>query len=402
MKNKRIGDLIEKAKELSKEQFISFTKAIFDVEADTWSHLWEVPIITTYEGDRIIAETASEELSDEQLEDLLGEIDECIDEQISDYEAVFITFGDIILHLNETSIETDQELYEKYSKILTQDYDSIIVYSESKLEEKYNEIQTEYSNGINQKTQEEIDELFTKQVAKIFTHERCHLNANTMLDSTIDPDNVPIINGMQLVDDIEYDNYNEVCIDTLAFIIQYYKPGMDIQDCLYKVIKSRNGETGYSDFDDRLILSLYAIYPKEMTEWMLFEAYDDLHINYVYQKIKEMFPNDVPDPSEGLSKQIELLKGIGNYYNKICANNIKQQDEKTVKLLEMIGVKNIKEFSVIDACGERKIDISQIKAIAEDESIIREIPGVLNKIQMAQKNTTNKKTENKEDNDFIK
>lgn len=397
MNNIDLKNMIEEAKEISKEQFIIFTKGIFDIEEDIWNHLWKVPIIASYEGDKILVNS----LQEEQLEELLGDIDQCIDNQIGDAEAVFIPFETIKVELEEDNIGTEEEIDEKYANILTQEYDAIIVYNENKLRKIYNSIEKEYIDGPKKKTQDEINQLFKRNVAKIFNHERCHLNANTLICLSEFPNNVTYINGVQLEDEYngDYENYNEVCIDTLAMMMYYYKPGMDIQDCLYKVIESRNGETRYRDFDDRLVLSLYAIFPEEMTKWTLFEAYDYQHRNIVKEKIKDVFESKVP------TKKSELLCQIGLYFNKIHNNQnmIQPQERKSAELLELLGVENIKYF-LNNNEKEKKdnnkfIDEKQIKEIAEDEKVIREIPSILHEIKL-QKNIFNDKF--KEDKDFTK
>lgn len=276
--------LIEQAKELSKEKFIAFAKGIFDVDAEVWEHLWKVPIFSNYEAENIIATT----LSTKTREEILEILNDYIEYEIGESEAVFIPFYKFASEFSNEEIKEYKE-----NETVKEKYDAIIVYNEDNLREQFEELIEDNSMRKNPKTQEELNEIFIRYVAEIFTHERCHLNANTLVCNTKDPELDEFINGAEVslseidrnIGIIATEKRNEVLIDTLSQMIMTYENGDNIEDCLNKIMKSRDGKSQYVDIDDEEVLQIYIKYPRQITEWVMFGAYDDIHINLLNQKM---------------------------------------------------------------------------------------------------------------------
>ena len=68
-------------------------------------------------------------------------------------------------------------------------------------------------------------------------------------------------------------------LESMAKIIQTYSKGDTVEQCLYKVIQERGNSSSYKELDDRLVLSMFTLFPDEFCEWGMFEAYQDNHTN---------------------------------------------------------------------------------------------------------------------------
>ena len=81
-------ELINKAKDLSKESFLKFAKNIYGVGEDVFEHLWRIPIVASHEANSIIATT----LSSKDQEEIHRILDECIECELEDHVAAFVPF----------------------------------------------------------------------------------------------------------------------------------------------------------------------------------------------------------------------------------------------------------------------------------------------------------------------
>lgn len=296
--------LIEKAKELSKEKFIAFAKGIFDTDAEVWEHLWKVPIFSNCEVENIIATTLSTK-SKEEISEIL---EYCIQDEIGESEAVFIPFYKFSSEFSEEEIKEYKEKVE--DEIIKEEYEAVIVYNEDDLKEQLEELIEENSKKTSPKSQEELNELFIKYVAAIFNHERCHLNANTLVCDTKTPELDELVNGAEIslseigknMGILASTKRNEVLIDTLSEMMMNYEKGDSIEDCLNKIMISRKGKSQYTDIDDEVVLQMYIKYPRQITKWAMFGAYDDIHINLLNQKLE----------TEDCSRNNRLKMGIKN------------------------------------------------------------------------------------------
>lgn len=364
--NQIAEELIEKAKQLSKEKFLTFTENIYGIDREVWDHLWEVPVVPTYEYDDIFPT----ELSTISRDEVLDILDECIAGEIGDEEAVFIPFENIISSLSEKSEEAAREYEEGVRNgTIPEDYNAVIVYYDVLLKRNFKELVEEGNRKNPPITLDKIKEDFLNLVSETFLHERIHLNASTLMIDSKNPDFEPLINGIESESkdgetdyNADRENDNEVVIDTMAKIMQTYKKGDSIEDCLYRVIESRGGASAYKDFDDRLILSLYTLFPEEFCKWVMFEAYDEQHHNIFEEKYIEVFGEITA------FRRTEMLRRVGEYFNKTAPLNMtKEQFTKRKEMLEMLGVRNI------NLQQAQSIDIEQLKELATSEPAMEQL-----------------------------
>jgi len=385
--NEIAEELIEKAKEVSKEKFLTFAENIYGIDREVWDHLWEVPVVSTYEYDDIFPA----ELSTISRDKVLDILDECIDGEIGNQEAVFIPFEKIIASLSEKTEEAAREYEEGVSNgTIPEDYNAVIVYYDVLLKKNFRELVEEGSRRNPPIPLDKIKEDFLNLVSETFLHERIHLNANTLMIDSKNPDFEPLINGIESESEegetdynADRENDNEVVSDTLAKIMQTYKKGDSIEDCLYRVIESRGGTSAYKDFDDRLVLSLYTLFPEEFCKWVMLEAYDDQHHNIFEEKYLEVFGEMTA------FRRTEMLRRVGEYFNKTVAPNMtNEQFSRRKQMLEMLGVRNITLQQI------QSINISQLEELATTESAMEQLMGsfqdmksAYNEIQNNQKGT---------------
>ncbi len=354
--SKVANELIEQAKQMSKEKFLTFAKEVYGIDEDAWEHLWQIPIVATYEDETIFPV----ELSSISRDDIIDVLDKCIEEQIGDSEAVFIPFENIIASLPD---ETAQEYENGVSDgSIPEEYNVAIVYNEGLLIKNFREFIEAGSIAYPPKTMEEIKSDYLNDVSKIFLHERMHLNSNTLVIDNADPDLLPLVNGAEFEYNYNYEDYNEVLIDTMAKIVQTYSKGDTIEDCLYRVIEKRGGKSDFEKIDDRLVLSLFTLFPDELSKWTMFEAYDEQHENLLKQKYTEVFGgNDV-------FRRDEMLKKVGEYFNKTAPSTMNaKQLAKRREMLEMIGVRNINLQNI------QTIDIIQVRTLAYSKPAMEQL-----------------------------
>lgn len=372
--NKVANELIEQAKQMSKEKFLIFAKEVYGIDEDAWEHLWQIPIVATYEDETIFPA----ELSSKNRDDIIDALDECIEGQIGDSEAVFIPFEDIIASLPD---EAAQEYENGISDgSILEEYNAVIVYNEGLLIKNFREFIEAGSKTNPPKTIEDIKSDYLNDVSKIFLHERMHLNSNTLVIDNTAPDLLPLVNGAEFGYNRNYEDYNEVLIDTMAKIVQTYSKGDTIEDCLYRVIEKRGGKSDFKKIDDRLVLSLFTLFPDELSKWTMFEAYDEQHENLLKQKYDEVFGGN------NVFRRDEMLKKVGDYFNQTSLESMSvEQLTKRKKMLEMIGVKNI------NLKQTQKIEIDQIEALATSESAMEQLSGSFHDIKLAHNELHNTK-----------
>lgn len=373
MNDKELEIMIEKAKENSKQNFLRFVKGIYNVDESVFEHLWEVPVIDKFQGDTLIRPLEDEEEYDE----LLDKIDEFFDEEIGNKEACFIYVDKMEGFLTEE----EEDLLNDWKSRVKDPGGAVIVYDGAKLKDMYKtELLQENKKSKNPKSKEELDEIFLKYLTGTIQHERCHLNASTLeiksdyhedyiyhgKEDTEHTDDIEYINGGEVssyeIDDFvketknignsfgyldNYNNRNDVLVDTLAQMMNYYQEGDSINDCLDKILVERNGKSQYEEFDDSDVLSVYILFPEEMTEWATFGAYGEFKESKLKEKIRMIFGDD--------SKEI-----TGKNFQTKILQYIKENDvtEKQLEMFQKLGVKGIKEFNPVD------IGISSIKSVS--------------------------------------
>ncbi len=376
MNKDKFNELLEKSKQDSKNDFLRFVTGIYNVDECVFDHIWEVPIIAPYEGDALITTSLSTKTEDE----LLDIVDEFIAAELGDEDGCFISLSKM------ESLFSDEELEEWKKKLdngeINLDYNAIIVYNESQLQKQYKELIKANSVNANPKTQEEIDQIFVDYLKGVITHERCHLNANYLvieLDKFVNEGTEEIeiatseVNGVSLTDKEESDiitadtdtaiinkynaERNEVFIDTLRQMMNNYQEGDSVEDCLYKIIKDRNGKSQYEAFDDKEVLAMYTLFADELTEWATFGAYDFVRENKLQKMITKVCGTDMPISSYKLKKKVE------EYATSLEEGVL---SDKQIEMIEMLG------FTI-----SRKIDKTDMKEVATSEKAMGAFSGSL-------------------------
>ena len=62
-----------------------------------------------------------------------------------------------------------------------------------------------------------------------------------------------------------------------------YQEGDSIEDCLFRIIKHREGKSKYDDMDDTEVLTMYTLFTEEVTKWATFGAYEEYRENILKQ-----------------------------------------------------------------------------------------------------------------------
>lgn len=353
MENKKFQELVERAKKDSKNDFIRFVKGIYNVDENAFEHIWKVPIMTPYDGDKLITTTLSTRTEDELLE----YIDEFIADELGNSEGCLISLSKMEEEFTDAEIEEWKKKEENGEVNL--DYNAIIIYNESELKKHIRELEKKNSERENPKTQKEIEQMAEEYIKKVINHERCHLNANCLDTEVIDNKIYSEeLNGSEMSSWIndkltsgkiksrvtleDYSDRNEVLIDTLNYMMSNYQEGNTVEDCLYKVIKDRNGKSQYEDIDDREVLTMYSLFPKELTEWATFGAYDFIRENKLQAMIEKVCGTDEPlRPSKFKEKVEEYIK----------SSKEDRLSDKQKEMLEMLGInvpKNIDKKDLKD------------------------------------------------------
>lgn len=372
-----IKRLIEKAKQGSKEDFLRFVTGIYGVNECVFEHIWDVPVIAPWDGDTLVTTPLSTKTEDE----ILDMVDEVIDNELGNADGCFISLNKMASEFTNAELKEWQEKLD--SGELKLDYHSIIVYNESKLQKEYKELLKENSAKAQPKTPEEVDQIFVDYVKGVITHERCHLNASYYVTEVIDNEFVSEeINGAEIsfreFDDIitgkrdtganldGYQERNEVLVDTLSHMMNNYQKGDKIEDCLFRIIEDRKGKTQYADLNDREVLTMYTLFPEELTEWATFGAYDFIRENKLQKMIIDVCGTDKNLRYNQLKKKVEeyvttLEEGI--------------LSDKQTKMLEMLG------YSI-----NRKIDKEDMKEVATSETALGSLYGIVLDLKTFMKN----------------
>ena len=378
MDKDKFNELIERAKQGSKDDFLRFVTGIYGVDECIFDYMWDVPVIAPWNGDTLVTTSLSTKTEDE----LLDMVDEFIANQLGDAEGCFISLDKMALEFTEEELEEWQEKLDRGE--LKLDYNAIIVYNESELQKQYKELVKENSSKgkPKTKTQEELEQLFVDYVKGVITHERCHLNANylvTEVDKYMDEGvekaelSSSEVNGASLTN-IEQSNIitsgrdtviinkynderNEVLVDTLSKMMNSYQEGDSIEDCLLRIIKDRDGKSQYAVLDDREVLTMYTLFPEELTEWATFGAFDFIRENKLQKMIKNVCGTDMP------LKLSQLKKKVEEYVTTLEDGTL---SNKQTEMLEMLG------FSI-----SRKIEKEDMKEVATSEKALGALSGSL-------------------------
>ena len=410
MDKNKFDELIERANKGSKDDILKFVTGVYDVDEDLYDYMWKVPVIASYNGDTLITTPLAYKAEDE----LLDIIDEFIDYELGEDDGCFISLDKMQdrfytdeefkkwLENSDQDVtnvydgldpkKRELELKKKYKEFVNNEFgkwyknlgfNSIIVYSESELQKKYKELENS-KNKTN--TQEELYQIFENYVKGVITHERCHLNANyfiTELDEYIDEGMKKTeltsseVNGASLTN-IEQSNIitsgedtaiinkyneerNEVLVDTLSQMMIVYQEGDSIEDCLFKIIKNRDGKSQYTKLDDREVLTMYTLFPEELTEWATFGAYDFIRENKLRKMIIEVCGTDMPLKPELFNKKVR------EYITTLEDGTL---SEKQKEMLEML------EVSI-----SKKIDKEDMKEVATSEKALGALSGSMQDIK---------------------
>lgn len=330
--NKKFNNIVEQAKVTSKERMSSFAKNLYNIDEEMLQHLWDVPIID---------KNSVEEVFPENLitDDFLIDLEEAVEDQIGDSDAALISYEDITEYL------IDNQLRDKYQNLvqsgtLNEKSDSFIAYDKIKLRQQYYET---YFKALDKGIDEKVcDKLISDYISEVFIHERVHYNVDTLLEN--DKDGYAIVNGANKIikdgsrEDEEWENRNEVLVDTLAQMMNNYTEGDTIEDCLYKVIEKRKGQSSqYNEFDDKDVLSLFVMFPDELTNYAMLGAYGDEYSNTLKKLHEQVFGN-----GEDLTKDNVLAKAE-EYFKSMESSNV--SDDKLKRRKEMLQMLNDKTKS---------------------------------------------------------
>lgn len=337
--------LINQSKDLSKERILAFAQELYGTPKNYWDHLWETPIVPTYDSDSIFPV----ELSTIDSDELLDIIDGLVESEIDNEEAVYIPFEKIFAELPEEAQKEYEELVKSGS--IDDPYRSVIVYNEGLLQSEFKGMIEGAKQSTSTIPQEQINRDFTNLISKVFTHERLHLNTNILIPDPeeLNPNQVRHQYGVRFNDitkplGYDFEDYDEVLIDTMALLIENHSQGENIENTLEEIITNRNGKSSYEDYDDRPVLVLFSLFPEELSEWTLIELgkmhktnepTNDYH-NLLLEKYTEVFGEiETSEPSK-------LLQLAGDYFSSTSHDSLEEEQiEKRSNMLKKLGVKNI-------------------------------------------------------------
>ena len=154
---------------------------------------------------------------------------------------------------------------------------------------------------------------------------------------------------------------NEVLVDILSQMMNVYQEGDSIKDCLFKIIKNRDGKSQYTKLDDREVLTMYTLFPEELTEWATFGAYDFIRENKLRKMIIEVCGTDMPLKPELFNKKVR------EYITTLEDGTL---SEKQKEMLEML------EVSI-----SKKIDKEDMKEVATSEKALGALSGSMQDIK---------------------
>ena len=334
-------ELIDRSKELSKKKFLAFAKGLFDVDETVFEHLWDVPIIPSYKGDSIISTT----LSTKDEDDILDILDKVIESALGNSKAAFVSFNSFA-----EEFEVD-EIAEYHSKLnneeIEENFNAFIVYNESKLKKALKELFEHNNDKLHKKTEEELNSMFIEYAAKIFTHERCHLNANTLevILKEFDPNMedfekeeleiIEEINGAMDSYDSKNDrgHENEVLLETLSDMIFAYEEGNTLEDCLQKVLNDGNLFTDIPLNTVNKVRISMVLFTDEIMEWAMFGAYEPTRRNVLLEKLNSVFGEN----NDALINT-DIIRKTREYCNSMLDTPL---SSKQIEMLETLGIKNL-------------------------------------------------------------
>ena len=421
MSKDKFDELIERANKDSKDDILKFAKGVYDIDEEFYDYMWNVPVIASYAGDTLLAMPLCYKTEDELLDiidifiaDELGNEDGCFT-SLDKMQDIFYT--DEVFKKWIDNLEKEQfkdyarlepkkrefELKKKFKEFINNEfgkwyeslgYNSIIVYNAAKIQKEYKEL---LKSKTKANTQEELDQIFVDYVKGIITHERCHLNANyfvTEVDkyteegmdkaelsssevncaslTNIEQSNI-ITSGKDTAIINKYnEERNEVLVDTLAQMMNNYQKGDSVEDCLFRIIKNRNGKSQYEKLDDREVLTMYTLFPEELTEWAIFGAYDFIRENKLRKMIIEVCGTDVPLKPEQLNEKVK------EYVKTLEKGTLSEKQTEMLKMLgvsvsKKIGKEDVKEVATSEkALGALSGSMQDIKKLVQkDNSIIK-------------------------------
>lgn len=356
--------LVKQADIMSKEKIIYFIECFYENNGEIFDWLDDIDILSIEEAvdffatyfsidKELILDKIYEKLGDSEavyfdIKSIIYEIKEEKKDLIMDEKENGLTQKEIEKKLEELEKEwSDKKIEEKFIKS-----SALIVYDEIFLASEY---EAGRKSGENKRLSiETINEKFIKVLSHIFTHERIHANNDYLISNGNESEFVngamkssysekldskgenDVLDGREIITEIgESGDKNEVFIDTLAQIINFYEEGKNIEECLHEIINRRGYKSGYEDFDDTAILISYILFPNELTDWGMFGAYGHFRENLLDKILKKIFKTD-----KGLTKiskktldfiNEKALQYCERFYNRSLS-------EQQLEMLEMLGV----------------------------------------------------------------
>lgn len=329
----KFEELIEKAKKDSKDSFLRFAKGIYDVDESFFDHIFEVPVLGRYDSDELATTSLSTKTEDELYEIINQEINRD-DMWESDDVAIYV-------NLDEIDDLSESEKSEWYNLI---NCNAAIIYNNSFFE---NAIKAD-SSKLSEK---EVFDKYQHILSDTLTHERIHIN-NAYLDIDLENNTSESLNGAEAnlrydIEDIddyqEYESYwkdnNEVMVEIITRMMSNYENGDTLSKCLKKLIEERNGKTIYPGIDDKIVLATYVLFTDELTEWMLFGAYDFIRENKLQKKILDVCGTDMPLGTNQLKMNFE------KYLATLESDAL---SDEQLEMLKMLGFSKKIEISAAD------------------------------------------------------
>ena len=429
--NRNALKLIEDAKDLSKERFLTFAENIYGTPRDNWEHLWETPIASNYDIESCFPEELTT-LLEEYIPDFWNRF---ADTQLKTTEAVFLPIEKIIFELTELlEIEYGDDyesiysnLLENYKKlvndgIISQDTSGVIIYDEEFLLETFSHNIKKAPSRIPPQTHDQVEEYFLNYVSKIFTHERIHQNTRIIVpDPSIEnPNGIDYIYGIRLPNKSEksnsldvsfeslkllaFEDHDEAMVEIVAQLIEKYSTGSTIEDGLCKIFDN-TPNTSHQPIDDKLALSLFALFPDELTMWAMFNAKNSNPHNLFLEKHDTVFGENMttkPQKLKGnpnapfLMTKDYILNSTGSYFTEVLIPTLDaHQIEKRSNVLKKLGVQNIDFTQKQNA----DFDIDAFLALVFSDTAMNELSNATQDIRTA-KHELEQPKENKKSNDI--
>lgn len=434
--NRNALKLIEEAKDLSKERFLTFAENIYSTPRNNWEHLWKTPLASNYD----IKSCFPEELTS-LLEEYIPDFwERFAKKQLQTTEAIFLPIEKILFELTELLEEEYGDDYEsiysnlldKYKElvndgIISQDTSGVIIYDEEFLLETFAHNIKEAPSRTPPQTHEQVAEYFLNYVSKIFTHERVHQNTRIIVpDPSIEnPNGIDYIYGIRLPNKSEtqnsldgsfdglkllaFEDHDEAMVEIVAQLIEKYSPGSTIEDGLSQILNN-TPYTPHQPIDNKLALSLFTLFPDELTMWTMFNAQNTNYHNLFLEKHDTVFGENMttrPEKLKGKPKasfimnENYILDSTGSYFTEVLIPTLEpHQIEKRSNILEKLGVSNI-DLSQTHSQenASPKFDFDAFLALVFSDTAMSELSGATQDIRTAKHELEHPK-ENKKSNDI--